>query len=243
MKSLQLHLLCTAVLVLAGQAHAHQVWIEQDARGAKLYFGEFGENLREASPGRLDRFVNPVAHKQAAQGMQPLHAVKTANGFALSARAAKGESLLAEEPVFPIAERRDGDKTVRSLYVPAARLVTGHGRLEPKLTLDLVPTGQPGKDGMEVQAFYMGQPLPKAKVAVATPSGWTQEHRADEQGKLTVKLPWKGRYVLELKHTGGAGERAGEQYDRASYVTSLTTTQHRGLPALPAAPQASPNKN
>ena len=44
--------------------------------------------------------------------------------------------------------------------------------------------------------------------------------------------------VLELKHTGGAGERAGEQYDRASYVTSLTTMQHRGLPALPAAPQA-----
>ena len=39
-----------------GSASAHHLWLEADGQGAKLYFGEFEENLREASPGLLDRF-------------------------------------------------------------------------------------------------------------------------------------------------------------------------------------------
>ncbi|HSV54374.1 MAG TPA: cobalt ABC transporter substrate-binding protein [Burkholderiaceae bacterium] len=233
-------------LLMLGSAQAHQVWIEQDAQGAKLYFGEFSENLREASPGLLDKFVKPLAHRLSAQGAQALDATKTANGFALSARAGKGESLVAEEPAYPISERKDGDKAIRTLYAPAARLATDYGRQEPKLTLDLVPTGQHGKDGVQVQAFYKGQPLPKARIGVVTAAGWGQEQRADEQGRLVVQLPWKGSYVLEVKHADGAGERASaqgpEKYDRASYVTSLTLMQPEGLPSLPAAPAAAPNK-
>lgn len=229
-------------MLLLGTAQAHHVWIEQNGKEAKLYFGEFGENLREASPGRLDKFIKPVAHKLTAQGAQPLQVAKTASGFALSSRAARGESLVAEDAAYPITERKDGDKTTRSLYVPAARLTMDYGRQEPRLTLDLVPTGKQDKHSVEVQAFYKGQPLPKAKVGIVTASGWGQEHRADEQGKLTVKLPWKGSYVLEVKHADSAGERDGEKYDRASYVTSLTVAQPKGLPALPAAPAAEPSK-
>ncbi|MDP3796230.1 MAG: cobalt ABC transporter substrate-binding protein [Polaromonas sp.] len=229
-------------LLLLGSAQAHHVWIEQDAKEAKLYFGEFGGNLREASPGLLDKFVKPVAHKLTAKGSEPLQAVKTANGFALSALAARGEALVAEDAAYPISERKEGDKTTRSLYTPAARLVTDYGRQEPRLTLDLLPTGKQDKDGVEVQAFYKGQPLPGAKVGLVTAAGWGQEHNTDEQGKLTVNLPWKGSYVLEVKHTDGAGERGAEKYDRASYVTSLTVMQSEGLAALPAAPAATPNK-
>jgi uncharacterized GH25 family protein len=239
-------------MLLLGSAQAHHVWLEQPAPGQKagnatFFFGEFGGNLREASPGLLDKFPQPVAFKLSAKGEQALPVSKTPGGFAIAARAAKGESIVAEEPAYPISERKDGDKTLRSLYHPAARLVTDFAKQNPKLTLDLVPTGNAGKDGVEMQAFYKGQPLPKAKVEVVTAAGWSQTHHSDEAGKLRVPMPWRGTYVLEMSHSDKTpGERAAasgpEKYDRASYVTSLTVTQKEGLPALPTAPVAAPNK-
>lgn len=230
-------------LLLLGSAHAHQVWIEQDGKEAKLYFGEFGDNLREASPGLLDKFVKPVGHRLSAKGSEPLAISKTANGFALAGRAARGESLIAEEADYPVSERKQGDKVTRSIYVPAARLVTDYAAQAPRLTLDLVPTGQNTKGSVEVQAFYKNQPLPKAKVSVVAVSGWAQEHHTDAQGKLTVNLPWQGTYVLELSHAdASAGERGTDKYDRANYVTSLTLEHTDGLAAMPAPAAAAPNK-
>ena len=40
---------------LSGAAAAHSIWVEREGDGARIYFGEFDENLREASPGLLDR--------------------------------------------------------------------------------------------------------------------------------------------------------------------------------------------
>lgn len=233
-----------ALAASAFAAQAHHVWIEQDAQGAKLYFGEFGGNLREASPGLLDKFGKPTAQRITAQGAQPAELSKTPNGFAIAARAAAGESLIAEENTYPVGERKEGDKTIRSIYVPAARLVTSFARHDPKLTLDLVPTGVQGAEGVQIQAFYNGKPLAKAKVEVITPLGWTREENTDEQGRISVVLPWRGTYVLEMSHRDTAGgQRAnGEKWDRASFVTSLTVTQPEGLPALPSAPAAPPNK-
>lgn len=227
----------------ATTAQAHHVWLEQDANGATLYFGEFGQNLRETSPGYLDKFIAPVAQRISAAAAQPLTLSKTPRGFVLSGTAAKGESLVAEDARYPVSERKDGDKLVRSLYVPAARLVNTFDKQAPHLTLDLVPTGNNGPDGVEVQVFYKGQPLPKAKVEVVTPWGWGKELRGDDQGRLKLSLPWKGSYVLEAKHADtSAGKRGTDKYDRASYVTSLTINQPEGLAALPASPAATPNK-
>lgn len=232
-------------LLFLGSAQAHHVWIEQDGSGtgnAMLYFGEFGGNLRETSPGLLDKFVKPVGRLLGAEGARPLVPTKSAQGFVLPARAAQGESIVAEETAYPSFERKEGGKSTRGIYVPAARLVAGFGDQPPALTLDLVPTGQQTGDGVELQAFYEGKPLPKAKVNIVTAAGWSQEHQADAQGKLKVSLPWQGSYVLEIKHTGGPGERSGEKYDSASYVTSLTLMQTQGLVAPPAPLPATPNK-
>ena len=233
-------------MFMLGSAQAHHVWIEQPAAGQKdknatfFYFGEFGSNRREVSPGRLDNFIQPVALKLSSKGAEPLGIQKTPGGFAIAARAANGESIVAEEPAYPISEHKEGETTVRSLYHPAARLVTAFAKQEPRLTLDLVPTGSSSKGSAEFQVFYRGQPLPKAKVEIVTAAGWSQQHRADEQGKLTIKLPWKGTYVLEVKHADSAGTRGTDKYDRASYVTSLTVMPGQGLPALPAPPAATP---
>lgn len=233
-----------ALAAAALAAQAHHVWIQQDAKGATLYFGEFGDNLRETSPGLLDKFVKPTAQRLSPKGDSAAEISKTAGGFAIAARAAKGESIVAEETTYPISENKSGDKVTRNLYQPAARLVTDFSAQKPVLALDLVPTGKSGKDGVEFQAFYKGQPLPKAKVELVNSSGWAQGHETDADGKLTAKLPWRGTYVLELSHrdTAGGERNGGEKWDRASFVTSLTVQQPSGLPALPVPPAAAPNK-
>jgi uncharacterized GH25 family protein len=244
-------LVLSGLVLAVSHAQAHHIWIEQapeanNKPNATLYFGEFGDNLREASPGLLDKFVQPVARKLSAQGAQSLDLKKTANGFVISSRAARGESLVAEEPTYPLSERKDGEKTVRSLYHPAARLVADLSPHKPQLKLDLVPTGRVTSGGVELQAFYDGQPLPKAKIVFVTSSGWAREHHGDDQGKVTVSMPWRGTYTAEVKHSAGAGERVGtrgsEPYDRANYVTTLTLMQNKGLAPLPAPPAAPHNE-
>ena len=238
---------CISSLFLMGSALAHQVWLEPDGNQTKLYFGEFNENLRETSPGRLDAFVKLAAQKLSGTTREDMVTTKTPDGFAIAARLAKGESLIAQDAAYPIRERKDGDKTERSLYVPAARLMMDTSVQIPQLTLDVVPTGKIGKTGnaanneVELQVFFKGQPLAKAKVAVVTASGWMQELRSQDDGKLMVAMPWAGRYVIEVKHLDAAGERGLEKYDKANYVTSLTLQQAQGLPALPALPAVVPS--
>ena len=55
-KHLQAALLACAALTAATTSHAHQVWLENTGGQARLHFGEFNDNLRETSPGALDKF-------------------------------------------------------------------------------------------------------------------------------------------------------------------------------------------
>lgn len=234
------------LLLAAGAAQAHQIWIEQPAGASEravVRFGEFGENLREASPGLLDKFGQVRAIRLDGKGEQPVDAVKGKDGYALPFRAEAGESLLAEDAVYPLYSFKQGEKQVTNWYRPAARLVTGHAALPPKLLLDLVPTGEPGR----FKVFFRGQPLPKAKVSLVTQSGWAKEDHADEQGVVRFDLPWKGQYVAEVAHTDKtAGERAGpqgaEKYDGVNYVTSLTVLKADGVEPIAAGPAKAPNK-
>ena len=58
-----------------------------------------------------------------------------------------------------------------------------------------------------------------------------------------MSLPWRGTYVLEVRHNDNtAGTRGDDKYDVASFVTSLTLVQGEGLSALPAPPAPTPNK-
>lgn len=227
-----------STLLFAASAQAHHVWLQQDAKSAKLYFGEFAENLREVSPGRLDKFVQPTAVLLGSNGDKTLDLNKGKDGFALSARAGKNESIIAEEAHYPVLERKVGETVTRTAWTPAARLVTSDAEQAPRLTLDIVPTGKRG----EFKLFYKGQPLAKTKINVQVPAGWSKESHTDEQGVVKFDLPWQGTYVVEAHHTDKtAGERDGKPYDIASFVTSLTLTQAKGIKAVPAAAVTEPS--
>lgn len=235
--------LATALLtgaIVSGTASAHQIWLEQNGKVANVYFGEFGDNLREASPGLLDKFKLQNASLITSKGMQPLQASKQANAFTLSGKVAAGESIIVEENNYPSWEEKKDDKVTRAVWIPAARLVAGHQAQTPALTLDLVPTGTPG----QFQVSYQGKPLPKAKVNAVVQSGWAKEAYSDEQGLVSFSMPWKGTYVLEVHHTDNtAGQRNGEDYAKAMFVTTLSLVQPQGVAPLPAPPAAPHSKD
>lgn len=235
----KLLLVTTALTALAAPvAQAHHVWLEQDGKTIKLQFGEFGENQRETTPGLLDKFVAPKATLVGAKGERELKLEKTAKGYVVGGTAAAGEAIVVEDNAYPSWETTQGGKTSQHIWVPAARLATSFAAQQPKLALDIVPTGTVG----EFKLFYKGQPLPKTKVNAIIPNGWTKEAVSDETGAFKLDLPWKGVYVLEAHHTDKTGgERAGTAYASASHTTSLTVVQPKGVATMAAGPVMAPS--
>ena len=235
--------LATALLgtiIACGSASAHQIWLQQDGKAASVYFGEFGDNLREASPGLLDKFSIQRVTWISAKGAQPLQASKTAGAFMLNGKVGSGESIIVEEDNYPSWEEKKDGKATRTVWIPAARLVADGKAQAPALTLDLVPTGTPG----QFQVSYQGKPLAQAKVSAVVQSGWGKEAWSDAQGLISFPLPWKGSYVLEVQHTDKtAGQRGTQAYDKAMFVTTLSLLQPQGMTPLPAGSALPPSKD
>ncbi|AMM24440.1 cobalt ABC transporter substrate-binding protein [Variovorax sp. PAMC 28711] len=234
-----------ALMTFVGAAQAHQIWIEQQAgqKTAIVRFGEFGENLRETSPGLLDKFGKPTATLVSAKGDRKVDAEKTATGFALPFGAGRNDTIVAEDAGYPLYTWKQGDKETLNRYYPAARLVTGFAAVAPKLVLDLVPTGTEG----EFKLVFKDQPKPKTKVTLVTQSGWVKEGHTDDQGRVKFDMPWKGTYVAEASLTDAtAGERQGatgtEKFEGVSYVTTLTYVKPSGVAPIAAGPAAKPHK-
>jgi uncharacterized GH25 family protein len=226
-----------ALLLLAPvSARAHHIWLEPDGKNVRLCFGEFADNVRESSPGYLDKFPGPSGTHLSSKGEAKLTLTKTASAFTIPARVGKGESVVVEEANYPVMERKQGEKTTRTFWTPAARFVTDFTAQEPKLALDIVPTGKPG----EVQVVFRGKPLPKATVDIVAPSGWGLQKTSDDQGKVSFPIPWKGAYVVKTRQVENVpGKRpaaAGQPesaYDGASLTTSLTFVSAKGMPSPP----------
>ncbi|GAB2463461.1 hypothetical protein GCM10027082_13880 [Comamonas humi] len=229
------HTLLAALLLTATTAQAHQVWLENAGGQARLHFGEFNDNLRESSPGALDKFSGvPTLQQRSAAGTQALQGKLGANAFSYATQA-DAQTLFASAG-YPLIDRSKRSLPAL-LWVPAARWVASAAQaVEPNAqALDLVPTGKPG----QFKVTFRGVPLAKAEVQMAAPSGWTRQAHSDADGTVSFALPWQGQYVAEVKHSDkNAGEAQGQAYGEASYVTTLSFVQADGMasPALPAPP-------
>lgn len=227
-------LLCTVAL---SQAYAHQIWIEPAGKAYALHFGEYDENLKETSPGLLDKMPTPDVVSVTAAGEKPVTATKGKNSFALDAKQEKDGSIVAEVRTYPVFERKNGDQVVRGKWVPAARYVSSYAAQQPKNLLDIVPSGEAGKFTL----FFRGQPLPKAKLSLVAPNGWQKQLQSDDKGEFEVETLWRGDYVIEVAHKEAvAGEIGGDKYDSASFTSTLTFTQKKGE-ATPRPAPAKPN--
>ena len=98
---------------------------EPEGDGARIYFGEFDENLREASPGLLDR-LKPEA--KVAGSDKALKVDKTAGVLRRRRAVGKDDSIVAENVA--VNERR-GDKPTKVLTRWGARTVADFKELPP----------------------------------------------------------------------------------------------------------------
>lgn len=225
-------------LSFTAAASAHALWIEPEGEGFQLYFGEFGENLREGSPGLLDRFEPPPAAKAfGASGETALKIEKGPAAFQLGGAPAGTASVVAEQA--RVTERKQDDKVTRTLGRLSARYVGDFSERKPLIALDIVPTGKPGA----FKVFYDGKPLPKAKVEVVTETGWQRELRTDDSGAFDVDLPWKGTYMVEVTAIDSTPGTYGTQtYDTMRFVTTLTFKVPAGLEGPPRPPVVTPKR-
>ncbi|MDR3064740.1 MULTISPECIES: TonB-dependent receptor [Comamonas] len=225
--------LTSLLLASLGSAQAHQVWLENNGGQAQLFFGEFNDNLRETSPGALDRFLaTPTLVQQSVEGTRQVSGQRNATSFSYDA-ASQAETLFASA-AYPLIDRSKRNEPAL-LWVPAARWVAKPTQAVAAnaQALDLVPTGTPG----QLMVSFNGMALPNTKVQMVAPSGWSREAQSDEQGKVSFSLPWKGQYVAEVHHSHKqVGEAQGKSYGEASYVTTLSFSVEEGMPspALPA---------
>jgi Domain of unknown function (DUF4198) len=220
-------------LGLIGSAAAHSIWVEREGDGARLYFGEFDENLREGSPGLLDR-LKPEA--KVAGSDKPLKLDKQATFFAVAGSLAKDDSIVAENVA--VTERR-GDRPTKVLNRLGARAVADFKELPAVNTLDIVPAGKPGL----FKVFYQGKPLAKAKAELIAESGWKREFKTDEQGAFEVALPWRGSYVIEVQHSDATPGKLGEEaYDSVRCASTLFVRVADGLQGPPQPPVTTPKR-
>jgi len=214
-------------------AAAHSIWIEREGDGARIFYGEFDENLREASPGLLDR-LKPEA--KVAGSDKALKVDKTAGFFAVAGPVGKDDSIVAENVA--VTERR-GDKPTKVLNRLGARYVADFKEQAPVNTLDIVPAGKPGL----FKVFYQGKPLAKAKAELIAESGWKREFKTDEQGRFEATLPWRGGYVIEVQHTDATpGKRGEEAYDSIRCASTLFVRVADGQQGPPQPPLTTPKR-
>ena len=206
-------------------------------------------NRLNVAPNDLSAFWMPfTANRQFKQaprmlvGARDMHYTTADGRKVLDGTAGAGESLIAAVTSYPAFERKKDDKTIRTIWTPAARFVTDLEMRQASLTLDVVPIGLNRAGEAEFQVTYKGAPLAKAEVEIVAQSGWVQTRKTEDDGIFSIVLPWQGSYVIEAKHTdNAAGKRGDEAYDAAMFVTSLSFTLPEGLESPPPPPAAKPN--
>ncbi len=206
-------------LWLALPALAHSVYLEPDSNGELVArFGQFGDDP-ETSPGHLDSLDAVVAWEQAAEGeIKPVKATLKEDGFDLTA---SPKGVVQVQTAFPIMTR--GSSPARKPHFYARWAPDFDEAATPAMTLDIVPTGKPGK----VRVFFRNQPLPGVDLTLYTPEANDQELKSDENGFVQFKSTEKGLFMLKVgRHREErAGFDRGTLFHLVSHNCSLTWVQ------------------
>ncbi|MBI3374825.1 MAG: hypothetical protein HY017_24135 [Betaproteobacteria bacterium] len=216
-------------------ACAHYLWVESPKGAPVLYFGEYDEKLHERSPGRLDEIRSPRAWTVQKGERRELSPERQAERFVL--RGARTRSVVVEETGHAVRDwTQFGVGIVKPIFY--ARYLARPERAVPALTLDVLPA-----DGRfdKLAVYFKGTPLAKAKLEVYAPNGWKQEHRTDENGRVALRLPWPGHYVVEVTHLERtAGEFEGKAYEALRHRATLTFPLTHGERAMESSAKPRP---
>ncbi len=181
-------------LSFTGAASAHALWLEPDAAGYQLYFGEFGENLREGSPGLLDRFEPmPAAKAFGASGDTAAEGRKKPTSFQF-AGAPEGSSSVVAEQARVTERKHERQGHAHPGRLSARDICRLHRAQAADPCSTSCSTGKPGS----FKVFMTASRCRKAKAEVVSEFGWAKEFMTDDAGAFEVELAWKGTYIVEV---------------------------------------------
>ena len=203
----KLILTCLTLLAAAPAVEAHEVWVERDGAGpARIYLGEPGEALPEGGDPEFEKLKAPRLVPASTAPQQ-----RKAGYIEVAVPA--GDVRVIDDSVFePWGE--DGKKQGVIYYARAGRAET-----KALLPLEIVPVTAGGN------AFTLirdGKPV-AGNVTVITPDKWTKSFATDAQGRVTVPLSEKGRYILAAtQEEKGDLTLAGNKVTTIYHMTSLS---------------------
>ncbi|SKA76605.1 hypothetical protein SAMN02745166_00209 [Prosthecobacter debontii] len=181
------------VCLTASVSSAHSVWIEALPDGQLcIRFAEWGEEF-ETSPGHLDSFTQVSGWAVGEKGAPSVfEIVKKSDHFLLT-------GSTSDKPAFgqaPFVVRKlHEDKPARAPIFYCRWQPEGGGAGTPAMTLDIVPTGQPG----EARVYFRGKPLPDLEVGLHPPASDEIKLKTDAEGYVRVEdLSKAGPYLLTV---------------------------------------------
>lgn len=219
---------CCAALLVSSVAQAHYLWLESGKTGTSLYYGEVDVQLRERSPGKLDRITGLQALTLKGGEAKAVEIHRTATHLAISS--GKTPTVLALEESVAVADlTKHNLGMAKSNYYARLGQPLASSATSP-LALDIVQ----GSKANSFVLLYRGQPLKNAKLEVIAPNTWMQEHQTDAQGTVEINTPWRGQYVLHVLYIDKtAGEFSGKQYDNLRNHLTYTFVKTKGANAGP----------
>ncbi|MFZ2997328.1 DUF4198 domain-containing protein [Sphingobium sp.] len=170
-----------ALTALSNVAQAHEIWVERDGAGpARIYLGEPADALPPGGDPEFEKLKAPriVPASSAAQARKA--------GY-IEVAVPAGDVRVIDDTVFaPWGE--EGKKEGVVYYARA-------GRADAKAALpwEIVPTAA---NGDSVVLMHDGKPVPAAKLTVISPDKWSKIVTTDAQGRVTLPVQGKGRYIV-----------------------------------------------
>lgn len=199
---------------MAVAASAHELWIERDGNGpVRVYVGHAeGHPDKGESVAKLE--ANTKVFTTDAKQLAKL-AVKEDHLEATVAT--QGDARMVNDLVWNPWKTKEGG-------YQAAIFTARAGRTDTKAVLDfeLVPVAA---NGNTFTLVYKGKPLAEADVNVISPEKWTKTFTTDSEGRITLPIKEKGRFILVGAHNVDADkgtEVAGQKVDKLSYTTALS---------------------
>ncbi len=208
-------LMVASILFTTLPAYAHYIWLEPSATQAHMYFGEYGENLRETTGGKLDNIASPEVSLIKDGKLVPVTYKRQANSLELAA--ASNQDVVIQDVKMKVKDlRKYNIGIVKPMYY--ARFATKDAEALSGLDFDI----QPLSNG-QVKVNLHGKPLAKAKLEIVAPNQWMQALETNESGEVAIKTPWPGLYVVHVVYVEPVtGEYEGEAYEGIRHVGTLS---------------------
>lgn len=206
MKSLLLALLFT---LGSTQLFAHALWIETASSGKpgqeqqiKVYYGEYVTNERE----EITKWFSDVKDFTlwlTAPGKEKikLNTVAGTNFYSANFTPERdGQYVLTVSH-----EAKEVGGTTKYEFLSTAIVTVGktavidHATIPTSLKVYTTETkAYKVNTPVQIKALSKGKPLANTAVSVFSPEGWGKEMTTDENGLISFKPIWPGRYVIEV---------------------------------------------